>query len=79
MIDEIIQRKDQALQVRSRFTSGKENTEAMELYYCSLEEEPEWNEETRKRHAKKICIYFPHEHLDYNDVKVEEFVERLQN
>ena len=64
---------------------------AMELYRSSLKEEleelmtaePEWNEETRKRHAirtaMKNCKSFLKINLDYNDDEADKFVEGLQN
>ena len=66
-------------------------TEALKLYQSTqkkvlrelVTEEPDMNEETRKRMAikaaKNSCISFLKVKLDYNDADADEFVELLQN
>ena len=76
---------------KEKSAQKKENVfEAMELYRSSLKDEldelataePDWNEETRGRHAKKtakkICVSFLKGRLNYTHDEADKFVEGLR-
>ena len=82
---------NRTLQERSNLNREKVLIEAMKLYKDTLNsqlkelvtEEPDMNEETRRKTAKRVaknsCKSFLKGKLDYTNVEADEFVELLQN